>query len=181
MISAASRLPAARPAARSARVPRICVRASVPAAKASSRSPALVGASSVSTYTDVPAKHCGSVSFISGVKLPIRSRCTPGRSHSPRTSGSVDKVAQLTMSACPTAACRSVAACASKPCSRNSAARRCAPAGRTFHTSTRSIGRTARIACATSPAIRPEPRISNTLASARARYEAPSATAPAVR
>ena len=56
-----------------------------------------------------------SASRIAGVKPPIRSRCVPGRSHSPRTSGSRDRVAHETISACRTAAARSVTASAPMP------------------------------------------------------------------
>ena len=40
-----------------------------------------------------------SVSRMLALNAPIRSRCTPGASHAPSTSGAVDSVAQQTMSA----------------------------------------------------------------------------------
>jgi hypothetical protein len=79
----------------------------------------LASASSVSTNTRLREKHAASLSRMRGVKLPIRSRCVPSRSHSPRTSGASASVAQLTMSACSTALRRSVAAWASKPSARH--------------------------------------------------------------
>ena len=62
----------------------------------------------------------------------------------PATSGSVDSVAQLTMSASPQAAARSVLAKAGRPAARTWAARACASLARRAHTVTRSSGRTAR-------------------------------------
>src|SRR5438445_325804 len=61
------------------------------------------------------------------------------------------------------------------------AASACADAGRWFHTVTSSIGRTARIASASNDATRPLPTISSERASGRARNDAASADAAAVR
>ena len=51
-----------------------------------------------------------SLSRIFGVKAPTRSRCAPGFSQAPLTSGSLESVAQETMSASRTAASRSAVA-----------------------------------------------------------------------
>lgn len=98
-----------------------------------------------------------------------------------RIKGAVLNVAQLITSAHPAAPSKSSTRPASKPSARSTATKASARAAVGFQTSTRPIGRTARCAAGSKLATRPAPTSNNRPASARARNDAASADAAAVR
>ena len=65
-----------------------------------SKLPDFMRASLVSTKTEVSLNNSLSLSRMVGLKLPIRSTCVPACTQSHRINGSVERVAQLTMSFC---------------------------------------------------------------------------------
>ena len=92
-----------------------------------------------------------STSRIVGLNAPTRSRCVPGASHAPRTIGSVDVVAQQTMSAARTAASSSRTGAAAMPSSASVRARPRPLQARRPHTRTVRPGRSAACARAIHP------------------------------
>ena len=178
--------PGCWPRHRACRSARMSLALKRPVSKALSRSPDLVGASSVSTKTSLPMKQSAAASTMLGLKLPTRSRWVPGRSQLPWMRGSSERVAQLMMSAWRAAASSDAGVPSSgwtlgTPCLRRVSASTAARTGRGFQMSMCSMSRTARMAAGSSAAMRPAPTTSSRLASLRARRSAPSAAAPAVR
>ena len=122
-----------------------------------------------------------SVSRMSFLNAPTRSRCTPGLSHRPSTRGAVDSVAQEIMSAFATVPSRSVHGCAGMPARAQAAAVASACAAVRLQMLTRSSGRIERCASISARPIRPAPTTRSARASRRARRDAAYADAPAVR
>ena len=181
-MAAASCRPCRVPAHRCERSPRIASGAIAPDCSDPIRSPASSSATGVSIQSSARAIAASSVSRIVGVNPPTRSTCVPGASHSPRISGPVDAVAQLTTSARPTAASRSVSTVAARPCSRlSTATARAALAESRPQMPIDRSGRTEACAAARCGASRPVPTTSSREASVRASNEAPSADTAAVR
>ena len=115
-------------------------RAMTPRASGSRSSPMCASVvSKLSTKMRPRRSASSSASRMSARKAPTRSRCWPGRSQAPRSTGSVAMVAVATMSAAATAAGRSAAT--SAPVRAASAAAR---AGERFQSVTAMPGKPAR-------------------------------------